>query len=180
MTILFATAFYGRNSQFINLQNNILANPGSGYSIYLNNTNEISSNFNNLYTAGNQLVKLSGTEAMDLETWQILSQQDMQSISVNPSFFSLTNLHTFHAELDGAATPLAMIIKDIDGEARDPEFPDIGADEFDIPDDIADLALGELSLPEMPFAEGEYPLYLRLSNEGTSSITEARTALECQ
>jgi hypothetical protein len=55
---------------------------------------------------------------------------DQNSVSADPGFVSVNNLRAKASAVDSAGTPLAYVTDDIDGEPRDPVFPDIGADEF--------------------------------------------------
>jgi hypothetical protein len=54
------------------------------------------------------------------------------SISVNPPFYSHTNLHLSSALLDSTGTVVPDVFDDFDGEPRNPVKPDIGADEFSL------------------------------------------------
>lgn len=54
------------------------------------------------------------------------------SISVNPNYYSITDLHTSEIGLDGKATPVSGFNSDYDGQTRNINTPDIGADEFTI------------------------------------------------
>ena len=109
--------------------NNIIANHGGGYAYYVNTPAAIvTSDYNDLYTTGVNLAYWGG-DLTDLAALQSASGKDANSISANPQFISNTNLHTTAAEIDSAATPLAEVGDDIDGELRDGLFPDIGADE---------------------------------------------------
>ncbi|MBI1807308.1 MAG: T9SS type A sorting domain-containing protein, partial [Ignavibacteria bacterium] len=86
--------------------------------------------YNDLYTTGNYLAVWGTVGQIDLTALRTASGKEASSIAVNPSFYSTTNLHTISASLDSAATPIASVTDDFDGQARDPNKPDIGADEF--------------------------------------------------
>ena len=62
---------------------------------------------------------------------KLISKKDSNSVSINPQFFSETDLHVKEITLNSAGTPLNIITDDIDGDVRDLNFPDIGADEFE-------------------------------------------------
>jgi parallel beta-helix repeat protein len=122
-------AFYSYPSTNINLLNNIFSNSGGGYAIYTENASSISvSNYNNLHTIGSVLGYWSGNRAT-LHDWRNASAKDAQSLSVDPVFYSDEDLHVAEILLDGAATPVAGVTDDIDGEIRNVNHPDIGADE---------------------------------------------------
>ncbi len=113
-----------------NFVNNIFVNKGSGYAYYVTIPSMISqSDFNDIYTEGSNYAYW-GSNVADLSALQTASGKDANSISVDPLFVSSTNLHVRAAELDSAGTPLARVTDDIDGDIRDENFPDIGADEF--------------------------------------------------
>lgn len=133
-------AIYGGNNV---LMNNILANSAGGYAIHATSSGSLAgSDHNNLYATGSRLGNWGGADAADLAAWQLLSGLDGNSLPDNPLFYSDTDLHVLQIALDSAAVPLSDILTDIDGEARDPAFPDIGADEFDyLEDDLGITAL---------------------------------------
>ena len=88
-----------------------------------------SSNFNDLYAPSGS-VGYSGGFLSALSDWQTTTGFDANSISVDPQFKSTTDLHVVNTALNGAASPIAAVKTDIDGDKRDPSTPDIGADEF--------------------------------------------------
>jgi hypothetical protein len=86
--------------------------------------------YNDLYTTGPLLVSTgSGAGYADLAAWQGFSGLDANSVSVAPEFVSDSDLHTAAAGIADRGMSLAEVTDDIDGEARDPATPDIGADE---------------------------------------------------
>jgi parallel beta-helix repeat protein len=122
-------AFYCYPSPNTNLLNNIFSNSGGGYAIYTDDASSISvSNYNDLHTIGATLGYWSGNRAT-LQDWRNASAKDAQSLSVDPVFYSDEDLHVAEILLDGAGTPVAGVTDDIDGEMRNVNNPDIGADE---------------------------------------------------
>ncbi|MEO0776873.1 MAG: CARDB domain-containing protein, partial [Bacteroidota bacterium] len=132
--------FYNSSGANKNVLNNVFANSGGGLAYYAA-TSLASSNFNDLYTTGPSLGYWLGTTVSDLSAWRALSGRDFNSVSANPLFYSDTDLHALQVALDSAATSVSGLTIDIDGEARDATFPDIGADEFDfLEDDLGIIA----------------------------------------
>ncbi|MBL7701337.1 MAG: T9SS type A sorting domain-containing protein [Ferruginibacter sp.] len=128
-------------STSIDLRNNILANTQTSgvpmatrYSIYCANPNTIFSNIdhNQYYVAGTNLGFL-GSACTSVA--QIATQfgGNTNSISILPPFVSSTDLHIqpVICYMDNRGTPIS-IATDIDGNTRDAETPDVGADEFNV------------------------------------------------
>lgn len=123
-------AIYVTSGSSNTLKNNILAATGGAMAAYFSSTTSITeSDYNNLYTSGSVLGYYSGSKA-DLAAWQTASSKDANSISSDPLFISNSDLHVYLATMNAAATPIAGITTDIDGEVRNATTPDIGADEF--------------------------------------------------
>ncbi|MDQ3109403.1 MAG: T9SS type A sorting domain-containing protein [Bacteroidota bacterium] len=68
------------------------------------------------------------------QTALIAAQQaighDQHSITIDPQYFSATDLHVQNPVLGGAALPIPWITDDIDGDLRPASFPTIGADDL--------------------------------------------------
>ncbi|MCF8372089.1 MAG: right-handed parallel beta-helix repeat-containing protein [Bacteroidales bacterium] len=125
-----ATAGYGN----IRLTNNIFANTNIGYAIYVTD-NAMSpgmitySDYNNYFS--------TGATAVQFGVWNASAPANLNLIEphsklVSPVFASPTNLHCYSPFLMTSGKPLSSVQFDIDGEARDPLNPSIGADEFDL------------------------------------------------
>lgn len=112
------------------IRNNILMNTGGGYAAVIRVDANVTADYNDLFTTGARFVA-SNTAAYDnLAAWQAATGLDAHSLSVNPLFYSTTDLHIRQVALDRVGTPIAGVSDDYDGNSRDPQFPDIGADEF--------------------------------------------------
>ena len=123
------------------IRNNILSNLAGTYAI---NSNAVptASNYNDLYTSGSNLCRINSTNYSNMAAWRSATSRDGNSKSVNPTFFSNTDLHTTLITLDSAATPISGITDDIDGNARNSSKPDIGADEFNsLPNNLSVIAI---------------------------------------
>ena len=90
----------------------------------------LQSDYNNLYTKGSVFGNMAGNYSSSFSAWKTSTGLDGNSISVDPQYFSITDLHTFSADLDGAARINMGVVYDIDNEIRNTTNPDIGADEF--------------------------------------------------
>jgi len=150
-----------------NLINNIFANSGEGYAIYINSASEIaSSDYNNFYTKGDNLAKLTDDQ-VDLAAWQNASGFDANSLSIDPRFISDTDLHVREIALYNAGSTLPSLTVDVDGEPRDAN-PDIGADEFTPA--LNDASAFEVANPVMPFQSGEQMVSVVLKNSGLNAL----------
>ncbi|RYZ20487.1 MAG: hypothetical protein EOO16_16525 [Chitinophagaceae bacterium] len=131
-----------RNNMFINTR----VSSGTGRQYAILNTSGGPSNvalgtsYNNLVSVGNgsnYVASVSnsggGNDYQTLATWQTAGQ-DPNSISVNPTFVSATDLHlqpvAANAAIDNKGVALASVTVDYDGDTRSTTAPDMGADEF--------------------------------------------------
>ena len=131
----------------IDIQNNIFSNEqtvGNRYAIYsgvtaANNANVYSSlNYNDYFSAGSNVAYFSAAVQDTLADLQAaFVGQNLNSIGVQPLFFSAIDLHLQNASANigldnmGTATSIAGITTDIDGQTRPlGTATDMGADEF--------------------------------------------------
>lgn len=123
----------GDNNAEINLFNNIIANTGSGYGLYVNDPTDITlSDYNGIYSSGTKLASWGGSDYVSLSSLKVASGLDVHSIEAEPAFYpdEDRNLMTMQILFHKAAVPLADVQYDIDSIPRDPSTPDIGAMEF--------------------------------------------------
>jgi len=139
---------YGSASLYIagsvtnaDVKNNIFVNtrdesPYCASAIYDYTSGNLTSDYNDLYydnaNAANCMVRIGSTKYNTLADWQATGK-DIHSLNEWVNFVSPTDLHinsNYFTRLDGGATPIAGITKDIDGNTRNATTPDIGADEF--------------------------------------------------
>lgn len=122
-------ALYQTGGSNIDIRNNNLANFASGYAYDVTNSVTVS-DYNNYYTNGNYLARWQSANLEDLTALISPSPGDEHSVSVNPVFTSVTDLHTTTFRLENKGTNLSSVVSvDFDGETRSVS-PDIGADEF--------------------------------------------------
>ncbi len=123
-------AFYGTSGGASSLANNIFVNYTAGYAIYLaSNYTIVSSNYNLFYSPFGITGYYGGTNQATLLDWQAANADDANSISMDPIFHSLYDLHVCNDTLKGLGTA-TTILTDIDNQARNTLSPDMGADEF--------------------------------------------------
>jgi len=123
-------AFQIKNSSNCTIKNNIFYDRAYGVLYYYDqgNTNIISDH-NDFYTNGYYgKTYNSSTPAISLTAWKTMSGKEANSININPSFYSDSDLHLGNAAMDGTGVSLVQVTNDIDGEPR-PAIPDMGADE---------------------------------------------------
>jgi CARDB/Periplasmic copper-binding protein (NosD)/Right handed beta helix region/Bacterial pre-peptidase C-terminal domain len=125
-------ALTGNSANAITLKDNILASAGNGIPLTCSTTGTIlaSPDYNDFFTGGATLVKIASTLYPTLAAYRTATGFETHGVNVNPSYVSTTDLHTAAPGLDGAATPIANVLDDIDGQLRNATTPDIGADEF--------------------------------------------------
>ncbi|MCF8372923.1 MAG: choice-of-anchor D domain-containing protein [Bacteroidales bacterium] len=167
-------ALYNYYNTDIEIFNNIFANQASGYSIFDEGSSTYTSDFNDLYSTGTNLAYLGGIYLENLIAWQIASSQDTNSISVEPHFYSISDLHTNFFELYGKGTPVSEVLDDIDGDTRDLVNPCIGADEFPLPG--WDASVIEFVSPESECGLGIETIELLIQNLGGNTISGGLTA----
>ena len=125
------------------------------------------SDHNNIYAEGDKFGYWN-EDVSDFETWRTTSMQDSNSVVVVPDFVSESDLHTTKVTLDKAGKAIANVSIDIDGNARDPIRPDIGADEFSTSQN--DVAIISIDSPAKPFAAILQPLLISILNNGLDTL----------
>ncbi len=160
-----------------NLRNNVIANSGGGYSLFVENWQStpriafLNSDYNDLYSPGPILANWYDTEIEDLTKWQDSSSFDSNSVFINPNFVSPADLHILsgnNATLDGGGILVAEVTKDIDGTNRN-NPPDIGADEFDLP--MIDGGIVSIDSISGALCSGTMMPYITFENSGVNPLT---------
>lgn len=176
------SAFYCFNSLGkMELKNNIFYHSGGGYAASFQKADpnkNLQLDYNNYFSrnaAGVSvaLAKWETQDCADLDAFRAVTQRDQNSMSVNPEYVSGTDLHTLSPNLDLKGLSLPEITDDIDGQPRNPRFPDIGADEYIIKlKDIGILDIG----PDYPVTGTNY-VTVTLVNDGLSSLKDSVISL---
>ncbi|MCF8380140.1 MAG: FG-GAP-like repeat-containing protein [Bacteroidales bacterium] len=119
------------SSQTINLVNNNFVSLHSGYALYSLGADQIKNcDYNNFYTPSTNFAYW-GENCEDFRSLKNISGKNEHSVFAFPNFLSEANPVPNSAWLDNAGTPIDFVLKDIDGNDRNAEHPDIGAFEFD-------------------------------------------------
>ncbi|MBN2729297.1 MAG: right-handed parallel beta-helix repeat-containing protein [Bacteroidales bacterium] len=157
----------------VNIANNSFANTAGGYAYYINSPGAISvTDYNNLYATGSALAYWNGDRA-DLAALQGASLKDAASISIDPIYYSSTDLHTGQYFLNGQGTDIVGITTDFDGDARNTP-PTIGADEYVLL--AADAGIIQFDEPIMTPAPGVHDVSVTLGNYSTGDLTNVDIA----
>lgn len=140
---LTASLYVGSGVSALDLRNNIFANSlnnttatAKNYAIYSAAANTAFStiNFNDYHVSGTQgVLGFLSSDRTTIAALRTATGQDVNSLSVQPSFVSSTDLHltsTNNDCLDKRGTPIAAVTTDFDGDTRSTSTPDIGMDEF--------------------------------------------------
>ena len=133
-------------------KNNSIVNLGTlGYSLYgiSGGISMLNSSNNNLFTNSATLCSFT-TAYTTMSAWQALYPGDV--LNTDGDYISASDLHTFSSYLNGGGTPVPQVTTDIDGQPRNPSFPDVGADEFDLL-----LPANELTV-EIVYTLGQLPI----------------------
>ncbi|MCX6352571.1 MAG: hypothetical protein NTX03_12050 [Bacteroidetes bacterium] len=157
----------GGNNQFLN---NICANTGGGYAVYEAIPGYWDRwNYNNLYTNGSNLTYWNGTNYTTLAAHKSGSGVDSNSVSVNPNFYGVTDLHTNSAGVNNLGKALAYVTTDYDGQTRSASTPDIGSDEFTPTN--SDASINSIVSPATSYCAGTQNVNVALKNVGAFTLT---------
>lgn len=161
---------WGGNEVFTDVQltNNIFSHSGGGHALKVDEGGSITySDYNNLYTTGGFLAYWD-QDLENLPELQAHSGMDQSSLSLDPLFASLSDLHVTNMALADKGLETDEITNDIDGEMRCIIKPDIGADEFS---DCMDVTADSLLLSGNLMAGQPQEITLQLSNTGRDILS---------
>ena len=103
----------------------------NGYALYSSMSDTaLHSDYNNFYSGDSVIIYFNYHTHYNLTDYSNDSYGDDHSISVDPLFYTPTNLHANSYSMNNAGTPIAYIQNDIDNDVRNASTPDIGADEY--------------------------------------------------
>ena len=158
--------FHSQNCN-VSFANNIAQTTSNGYAAYFQNTN-ISSDYNIYRSTSTSNLIWRTLSYANLSTWQTATPYDDHSFQSVTNFIGTNDLHIF-ADIEASNNALPLGIgKDLDGEIRS-GTPDIGADEFDNPDNET----GVVKLMNIPtqICSGTVPIIAAVRNYGDINMT---------
>jgi hypothetical protein len=120
------------NNIFVNTRTNGSHNNNYAFSLgHSDNADDMTLNYNAYWADGTGTV-LAYNGTSDVTALPILAGKDANSINSEVTFTNTAtaDLHTSTAALNASALVITGITTDFDGNTRNPQFPDIGADEF--------------------------------------------------
>ena len=142
-----SAAYISSGSNYTFKNNNLTSR--NGYALYASSVPSGSVfDYNNYYvdtTLSPKFVRWVSehTDLASLKTFDV--NNNVHSVSTDPLYFATTDLHSQQISIYNAATPIAGITSDIDGDTRNTTTPSIGGDEF-VPPSI-DLGIVNLAYP---------------------------------
>ncbi len=111
------------------LHNNNVAHYGGGRALSIESGfSVLQSDANNFYAANNDAVRFAGTGYANAAALNSATGLDANSMTVDPMFLT-EDMHTCMADFDNKGMAMGETM-DIDGDTRNANTPDIGADEF--------------------------------------------------
>jgi gliding motility-associated-like protein len=129
-----------RNATGHLIKNNIFANNGTGYPVSVPgpvlNTEW---DYNNYYSPTDKVVRYQSQRYFNLQSWGMAIGGEANALNVNPFFAAVDSYKPYQRALNGAGIAAGNILLDIEGEIRNQQAPDIGADEFMIDFGITEL-----------------------------------------
>lgn len=140
------------------VENNIFANYGGGKAFHTKvPTNIAGEDHNDLFTNGDTLTSFGGSGYATLTDHQNGTGFGANSVSMDPAYPHLPDLHLNSCALEGLAQPNALVSLDIDGDVRNPSTPDMGADEFT-------FSSGTIAGPNINITSADLPYGLSAPN----------------
>jgi trimeric autotransporter adhesin len=158
----------------VDCKNNVISNTNGGVAVSWTNTpSGTTSDYNNLYSTGSNLIAVGSTNYTSLSSWRAAYGMDKNSLTYLPGFTSSTDLLPSASDsaswsLNGRAMPQSFITTDINGNSRSASVSngasDIGAYEF-TPTANPPLAVASPSTPSASTTQ-----YFSFGNDTIASI----------
>lgn len=164
-------AFNIQSGRNIQVKNNIFAHFGKGRAINITGSQTVTSDYNDLFSAGESLAMLQNSSYASLEAYQTASGMDSHSLSIDPVFENYKSPHVSQSNLDGAGTPISLVKTDFEGHTRHDKNPDIGADEFGSGLITNDIGITSVIGPKSGCKlDGNQYLAVKLQNFGVDTL----------
>ena len=166
------THFDAAASSTDNIENNSVVNTTGGDAMYIYSTAVKTLDYNNWYVPSTttDIGSWSGTAYTTLAKWQSGTGFDKHSVSIDPKYFSATDLHVKNTSLIGAGLKISGITTDIDGQTR-ANPPCIGADEIFLTSQDAGVA--SVDTPSLSFCAGVSRVTVTIENFVATTLTGA-------
>jgi hypothetical protein len=154
--------YYGQTGQETDFKNNIfsITRGGSGvrYGFYFALAGNATSSKNDFYVNGsggtNYYGYYNGNQT-GLSNFQAAAAGlEANSMTLNPTFVSITDVHPTNAAMDNLATPVGLVFDQM-GAVRNPTTPDIGALEFLTPQCAGVPGSNSITTPNYAICPGE-------------------------
>jgi gliding motility-associated-like protein len=154
-------------------KNNIFSIKNSGSPVSISGTlQQFDVDRNNYFRNDHYIGLYNGRFYDDMQTWQDSTKFDQNSLSVNPFFTTDTDLSISQVLLNNAGVAVPGIINDIDGSARNPVNPDLGAREYNPCGN--DAGINEITSPVNPLSGGTEEVRALLQNQGTADLSSVQ------
>jgi hypothetical protein len=159
------------NTKGVRLLNNSIYNSNNGFALLIDNPNSIdTSDNNNMATKTGLFARVNMLDYLSFDEYRDVFLKDDNGISVDPDYFTTTNLRLTNTFLDAAGVVIPEITKDIEGQPRDSKFPDIGADEFVVLGDVKIESIDN-PLPPPEVYPTKIPVVISVKNTGLSKVS---------
>lgn len=151
------------------MKNNIFANVGGGYALYIYNPSYIAaSDYNVIYSTSTGSYIYASSSYSSLSAYQTGSGLDGNSLDVSPPFTSSTDGHLSDGCYNRVPT-LSLVSTDVDGETRNVTTTHPGADE--VPTGNVDVGVSEILSPSGVISAGTQTVKVVVKNYGVSAVT---------
>lgn len=157
------------NGQHISFKNNSVSLEGTGLLLQADNNSFDSFDYNNLYSS-DRFVQIYLDTYDNLVALQTGGLGNHHSVSYPPYLPTESPYRLQQISLNNAGTPLEIVPDDIEGQARNPQTPDIGVYEF-TPRPI-DAGLEVNRGYDAPLMKGTQAIKVLLKNHGTEDLQE--------